>query len=759
MLSRDIYIFTSLVSLFLLAGCFIDAVIKKTEAMKSVANVIASAFFSIIFFLIASTIQSYRIALLFYSIYYSMMFVVIITILHLVIVIEGHKPVLRGEIIGEYIFFTFALIDLIIMVLFPNWFFELRPVYDSSAVVLIWCLKFKKAFIVHELIEYVFSLKVIAKLIVNVSKAKGMRKKNFRVFLIALIIEQIFNIVFTITSRSQKFNYTPIICGFISIYIFNYLGFKLPRNLKNILTNANEQISDAVICFDYLGKLIYSNEMGRIVFAIGDGEWIKKYTESGQDVLHKNEVLAFGGEAHTFSVDFKKIYDEKLCFSGSYLKLSDRTMELSNIQKENYRATHDELTKLYNRSYFFSMCEQIIRKDPETPRYMIASNIKNFKLVNDLFGTKFGDELLVRQTEMFNKADYNDCIKGRISADRFAMLINKQNFNPQLAVVNTDFVREIGASISFPLTMQLGIYEISDVNEKPAAMYNKAVLALKENNDNYSSKCTLSLYDSNLMKKLLAEKNIIREFEKALKDGSFNLYLQAQIDSKTEKCIGAEVLARWCENGGFKNPDDFIPILEKGGLIYQLDYYIWEKSVQLLGKWQKEGRTNVYLSVNISVKDFYYLDLYDVFTGLVKKYEVSPSQLNLELTESVIMDNEEAHHQVLKKLREYGFKIEMDDFGSGYSSLNVLKDIEMDVIKIDKEFLHQSGEQSRRRAIIISVIQMAKKLGMKVIVEGVETEVQKEFLLKAGVDTFQGYYFSMPISVEDFENRYLEVKK
>jgi len=758
-LSRDIYIFTSLVSLFLFAGCFVESVIKKNEAMNSVANVIAAAFASILFFLIASNSQSYRVSVLFYSIYYSMMFVVIITVLHLVIVIEGHKPVPKSERIGEYIFFGFALIDISIMVLFPNWFFELRPVYGSNAVVLIWCLKFKRAFIFHEIIEYAFSLKVVQKLAVNISKAKGMRKTNFKVFLVALIIEQIFNIVFSFTSRTQKFNYTPIICGIISVYIFNYLGYKIPRNLKDILASANEKITDAVICFDYLGNIIYSNEMGRKVYAVDEGIWVKKYADSDKDILHKNEVLIFEGEPHTFSVDFKKIYDEKLSFCGFFLKLSDRTLELANIQKENYRATHDELTKLYNRSHFFNQCEQIIRNDPDTPRYMIASNIRNFKLVNDLFGTKFGDELLVRQAEMFNKADFKDCIKGRVSADRFAMLINKADFNPELAVKNTDFVREIGASISFPLTMQLGLYEIADVSEKTTAMYNKAVLALKENNDIYSSKCTLSLYDSNLMKKILAEKNIIREFEKALKDDSFKLYLQAQVDSKSEKCLGAEVLVRWCEKGGFKNPDDFIPVLEKGGLIYQLDHLVWEKSVELLGKWQKEGKTDCYLSINISMKDFYYLDLYDIFTGLVEKYEVPPSRLNLELTESVIMDNGVSHRDVLKKLQNYGFKIEMDDFGSGYSSLNVLKDVAMDVIKIDKEFLHQSGDQTRRRAIIVSVIQMAKALGMTVIVEGVETEVQKDFLRNAGVDVFQGYYFSMPINVEDFEKRYLEVKE
>lgn len=221
--------------------------------------------------------------------------------------------------------------------------------------------------------------------------------------------------------------------------------------------------------------------------------------------------------------------------------------------------------------------------------------------------------------------------------------------------------------------------------------------------------------------------------------------------------LGAEALVRWNHpKKGLLYPNEFVEILEKAGLIYKLDNFIWEKAAEKLSEWKKKGLEECHISVNISAKDFYYLDLYDVFTKLVRKYDIEPEKLNLEITETVIMSDVNMHMEVIDKLQGYGFHIEIDDFGSGYSSLNTLKDIKADLLKIDMLFLHETQNQKRSKIILNSIIAMAKALHMPVITEGVETKVQLDFLSDMGCGIFQGFYFSKPVSVGEFEEKYFK---
>ena len=197
---------------------------------------------------------------------------------------------------------------------------------------------------------------------------------------------------------------------------------------------------------------------------------------------------------------------------------------------------------------------------------------------------------------------------------------------------------------------------------------------------------------------------------------------------------------------------------EKSGLISRLDRYIWEQAAAKLGEWKKAG-INMSISVNISPKDFYYIDIFNTFVRLVKKYDIEPSNLNIEITETAIMSDVPNLTGELEKLRKAGFTIEMDDFGSGYSSLNTLKDINVDVLKVDMGFIKETKNIKKSRIILDSVIKMAKELDLLIITEGVETEEQVDNLTKLGCDTFQGYYFSKPIDVNQFEKWYLYRKK
>ena len=197
----------------------------------------------------------------------------------------------------------------------------------------------------------------------------------------------------------------------------------------------------------------------------------------------------------------------------------------------------------------------------------------------------------------------------------------------------------------------------------------------------------------------------------------------------------------------------FVPTLESTGYLYKLDQYIWTEAAKTLAKWKSQG-IDKYIAVNISPKDFYYLDIYKIFVNLVRKYEIDPSRLKLEITESVLMHDLNMNNNILERLREFGFSIEMDDFGSGYSSLNMLKNMNVDILKIDMTFIHQTSNTQRSQTILKVFIKMAKTMGMKIIMEGVEDETHQKFLKELGCDFFQGYLFSRPIPLEEFENTY-----
>lgn len=222
------------------------------------------------------------------------------------------------------------------------------------------------------------------------------------------------------------------------------------------------------------------------------------------------------------------------------------------------------------------------------------------------------------------------------------------------------------------------------------------------------------------------------------------------------KVLGAEALVRWKHpEEGVISPGEFVPVLEEASLITKLDYFVWEQAARLLRKWKKEGREWLYISVNVSAMDFLCLDICQTFILLVQKYDINPVNLKIEITESVFMNEAKTQIDTLNRLQEYGFEIEIDDFGSGYSSLNMLKDIMADVMKIDMGFLLETVHEERSWIILQGIVNLAERLGMRTVAEGVETECQKKKLVDIGCNVFQGYYFAKPMPTEEFAKRYL----
>ena len=238
----------------------------------------------------------------------------------------------------------------------------------------------------------------------------------------------------------------------------------------------------------------------------------------------------------------------------------------------------------------------------------------------------------------------------------------------------------------------------------------------------------------------------------ALEAGDIQVWYQPQVDYETGKITGAEALCRWDHKKlGWLQPTDFISTLEESGLIFDLDKYVWDKVCQDLHRWNEQGHRR-FISVNVSRCDIREdRDIPKHFHDLIKQYDLDPEQLRIEITETAYAENSALLIRTTEQLREYGFQVEMDDFGSGYSSLHMLKEVPVDRIKLDLRFLTDAGDPERGRIIIGYMIRMIRSLGMQMITEGVETKEQADFLFSQGSTEMQGYYFHRPMPVQDYE--------
>lgn len=436
---------------------------------------------------------------------------------------------------------------------------------------------------------------------------------------------------------------------------------------------------------------------------------------------------------------------------SSRLKNAIARSQIGMFEKMRYQAEHDQLTGLYNRRKFFTETRKMLDANPDTEYVLIRTDVDQFSLLNSFWGEKVGDEFLIRiargieqQIKQFETATY-----GRINADNFCACVpyEKEKIDKELEKARK-------AIISFKqdyfIKPTFGIYIITERSMPIQGMYERVAMAAKTCKGKYNT--YVGYYDKDMRNAASREQEIINEMQNALDSGQFVPFIQTQYDLKTNRPYGGEALVRWMHpQKGMISPREFIPVFERNGFIGKLDYYMWESVCRCLRRWTDEGYQPAPISVNISRANMYNPNIVSIIDGLVKKYNISPKLLNLELTESAYMDNPDAMREIVKSLQEKGFLVLMDDFGSGYSSLNTLKDIAVDVLKIDMKFLSGNDENERSERILSSIIRMAGWLSIPVIVEGVETAHQVDFLRSIGCGYIQGYFFARPMPVKDYE--------
>lgn len=453
-------------------------------------------------------------------------------------------------------------------------------------------------------------------------------------------------------------------------------------------------------------------------------------------------------------VDNPNIKDAKdvirlLAALGSYLGTTRENAAV--YAKLEYRLNYDSLTKAYNRYGFYKNAQKLIKEHTDTEYCLILSDIKSFKLINEIYGENIADKILIDEVNIIRQKMKGNSVLGRLNGDIIAMVIPKEYLSEKEFSDMIKLLSDRYSNKNFRLHIYLGVYYIKDVNETIRQMVDKVSLVIMKSKGNMSN--YILYYDENSYRNDIFKQQLIGEFETALNENQFCMYLQPQTD-KDGNMLGAEALIRWNHpNMGLIMPGAFIECFEDAGLIYRLDNYIWEEAAKQLKTWKDSGY-NYYISVNISAKDFYHIDVYQTFKNLVSKYGIDTDKLHIEITETALSEDKQAAHKTIERLHDEGFIIEIDDFGSGYSSFNFLKDVCADVIKIDRVFLKKSSHEERGEQILRSIISLSHDIGMDVITEGVENVDQLSMLAKMNCDWFQGYYFSKPIAVGDFEEKY-----
>ncbi len=416
----------------------------------------------------------------------------------------------------------------------------------------------------------------------------------------------------------------------------------------------------------------------------------------------------------------------------------------------------DKVTGIWNVNRFISEAKKKVESNDfkKTQYVLISFDISKFRIINEHYGRFAGDRVLKYVADMVTKEMPYGSIIARVNVDNFVMLAPFDNNDKE-----NEFFKSIREKIRYyeeggvalKLNFQCGVYIITNGNVSIDKALDMADIARKEARS--SRKDKIVFFDKKMEDKIIRYKEIEERMETALEEREFVVYYQPKVDMKNEHIIGAEALVRWIsKEKGFMNPGEFIPIFEKEGFIIELDFYVLEEVFKIIKEWITNGKNPIPISVNqsrVHLSNPYYIER---LKNLIRKYKVPTKYIELELTESLFMEMDSALETV-NKIKELGFAVSVDDFGSGFSSLNMLKSMPIDVVKIDREFLNESENSEKAQKIICKIVEMAKDLDMNVICEGVEKVEQATFLKSIGCYYAQGFLYAKPMPEPEFRDK------
>ena len=429
-----------------------------------------------------------------------------------------------------------------------------------------------------------------------------------------------------------------------------------------------------------------------------------------------------------------------------------RTIELTEDRDLLRWTERDRLTGLYNKEFFYRYCEQLDQHHRDYPTDAIVLNISHFHVINDRYGRTYGDEVLRRIAEkLLSLMEETGGIVSRNEGDNFQIYApHREDWGNLLseisAALNEDGQRENR------IRLRMGIYSNVDKSLDLARRFDRAKLAA----DSVRGSVTrvVGLYDASMHEKEMLAEQLVEDFPAAIREQQFQIFYQPKFDVRPAEPIldSAEALVRWQHPTlGMISPGLFIPLFETNGLIQTLDQYVWAKAAAQVREWKERFHTALPVSINVSRIDLFDPDLVEKLESIVRENRLSHDDLHLEITESAYTENAEQITSTVRRLRDLGFRIEMDDFGSGYSSLNMLSTLPIDSLKLDMQFIRNAFRDRKDTRLLEVMIQLAASFEVPTIAEGVETAEQMFTLKMMGCDIVQGYYFSRPLPAVEFE--------
>ena len=498
------------------------------------------------------------------------------------------------------------------------------------------------------------------------------------------------------------------------------------------------------------GKIFENNRINTVITSVNIG-----FSESHDD----NSIIRISMKLNVYAADVMLLIG--IISLNMIIIISIIVINIVSISK----TVHEKkgLAKVYyfdpasggkNMQYFYDRARLILkRKRNKYPEYAILDvRMQKYDSYCTCYGVERGMELIeILYNELSKSVNKYEVLAHSEKAD-FALLLgytDKEELYNRIISITNGLKCASGDDNS---KFNVGIYEVDDGNIDTECMYNFAGVAL--NSITESEDGSICTYNTKMRDEELWVNMVENDMKHAMENGEFQVYLQPKYSTKEEKLSGAEALVRWIHpTRGFISPGRFVPIFEKNGFVLNLDDFMISEVAKQQAKWMSEGKELFPISVNISRAHFTRADLAEHICGIVDKYGVPHDKIELELTESAFFDDKEVLIKTVKKLKEYGFEISMDDFGAGYSSLNSLKEMPLDVLKLDAEFFRGEDDENRGEVIVGEAITLAKKLNMRIVAEGIETREQVDSLARMDCDLIQGYYFAKPMPISEFEER------
>ena len=435
------------------------------------------------------------------------------------------------------------------------------------------------------------------------------------------------------------------------------------------------------------------------------------------------------------------------------ISLFHKQIVIANKIDRQYKAdeeVRDARTGLLYKTNFFNQVDTQLKNPNLVPLWLVAIDIDHFKLFNSYYKWEAGDSYLekIGQT-LLQSVQRHGGVAGYLGGDDFAILCPaRKDIVEGLSDKLNRYLTENSFEPSF--RVNFGVYPVdASTKLKARELYDLAAIALETIKGDYTENITV--YDPAMIQKEQDEYKRLLNIRSGIKNGEFTIYLQPKVDMMTGKIIGAEALARWIHDGAVLSPRVFVPVMEKNGLISALDRIVWDKAARFIRKQIDKDVNPIPISVNVSEADIYTMDVPEFFSEIIRAYDIPAGLLEAELSESTFVKAPDKAADTVSRLHDIGMNVSYDDFGTGLASINTLESMDIDMLKIDTSFLHLTADAPEHsRNILEPVLGMAQQFMLPVIIEGVETKEQMEFLTKMGCEYAQGYYFHMPMAAEKF---------